>query len=95
MKNKKSEIIFLCCACEAAIVAFVAVANLFDNSIYNIFYNLFYGLGASVLLPLLFLRKENANLETVGIKKLGARQIVVLALFAALFVGGQIVPKVA
>ena len=95
MKNKKSEIIFLCCACEAAIVAFVAVANLFDNSIYNIFYNLFYGLGASVLLPLLFLRKENANLEAVGIKKLGARQTFVLASFVAFSMGGQIVPKVA
>lgn len=95
MKNTKLEIIFLCCACEVAIVAFVAVANLFDNSIYYIFYNLFYGIGTSVLFLLLILRKENANLEAVGIKKLGARQIVVLALFVAFSVGGQIVPKVA
>ena len=95
MKNKKLEIIFLCCAFEATIVAFVAVANLFDNSIYNIFYNLFYGIGASVLFPLLILRKENATLETLGIKKLGARQTFVLASFVAFSVGGQIVPKVA
>lgn len=93
MKNKKLKIIFLCCACEAAIVAFVAIANFFDNSIYNIFYNLFYGIGTSVLFPLLILRKENATLETLGIKKLGARQIVVLALFAAFSVGGQVIPK--
>ncbi|MBD5435397.1 MAG: CPBP family intramembrane metalloprotease [Treponema sp.] len=68
---------------------------MFDNSIYYIFYNLFYGIGTSVLFLLLILRKENANLEAVGIKKLGARQIVVLALFVAFSVGGQIVPKVA
>lgn len=87
------EIIFLCCAFEAAIIAFVALANLFDNSIYYISYNLFYGIETSVFLPLLILRKEKAKLETVGIKKFGARQIVVLALFVAFSVGGQIIPK--
>lgn len=94
MKNKKLEIIFLCCAFEVAIIAFVALANLFDNSIYYIFYNLFYGMGISVFLPLLFLRKEKASLESVGIKKLGKRQIVVLALFVAFSVCGQIIPKI-
>lgn len=93
MKNKKLEIIFLCCAFEAAIIAFVALANLFDNSIYYVFYNLFYGIGISVFLPLLILRKEKASLETVGIKKFGARQIVVLVSFVAFSVGGQIIPK--
>ena len=93
MKNKKLEIIFLCCAFEAAIIAFVAIANLFDNSIYYIFYNLFYGIGISVLPPLLILQKEKSNFETVGIKKLGKRQILVLALFVAFSVGGQIIPK--
>ncbi len=87
------EIIFLCCAFEATIIAFVAIANLFDNSIYYIFYNLFYGIGISVLPPLLILQKEKSNLETVGIKKLGKRQILVLALFVAFSVGGQIIPK--
>ncbi len=93
MKNKKLEIIFLCCAFEVAIIIFVAIANLFDNSIYYIFYNLFYGMGISVLLPLLILQKEKSNFETVGIKKLGKRQILVLALFVAFSVGGQIIPK--
>lgn len=94
MKNKKIEVILLCILCELAIVAFVSIADLFDNSIYNLFYNLFYGIGVSVILPLLILRKEKSTLETVGIKKLGKRQITVLILFVVVSVGGQLIPKV-
>lgn len=94
MKNKKLEIVLLCCICELAIVAFVSIADLFDNSIYNLFYNLHYGIGISVLLPLLILRKEKNTLETVGIKKLGKRQIIVLISFVVFSVGGQVIPKV-
>ncbi len=94
MKNKKLEIILLCCICELAIIAFVSIADLFDNSIYNLFYNLLYGIGVSVLLPLLILRKEKSTLDTVGIKKLGKRQFIVLFLFVVFSVGGQIIPKV-
>ncbi len=94
MKNKKSEIVLLCCVCELAIIAFVSIADLFDNSIYNLFYNLLYGIGVSVLLPLLILRKEKSTLDTVGIKKLGKRQFIVLFLFVLFSVGGQIIPKV-
>ncbi len=94
MKNKKLEIILLCCICELAIIVFVSIADLFDNSIYNLFYNLLYGIGVSVLLPLLILRKEKSTLDTVGIKKLGKRQFIVLFLFVAFSVGGQIIPKV-
>lgn len=94
MKNKKLEIILLCCICELAIVAFVSIADLFDNSIYNIFYNLFYGIGVSVLLPLLILRKEKNTLDKAGINKLSKRQIIVLISFVVFSVGGQIIPKV-
>lgn len=94
MKNKKLEITLLCCICELAIVAFVSIADLFDNSIYNIFYNLFYGIGVSVLLPLLILRKEKNTLDKVGINKLSKRQIIVLISFVVFSVGGQIIPKV-
>ncbi len=94
MKNKKSEIVLLCCVCELAIIAFVSIADLIDNSIYNLFYNLLYGIGVSVLLPLLILRKEKSSLNMVGIKKLGKRQFIVLFLFVLFSVGGQIIPKV-
>lgn len=94
MKNKKLEIILLCCVCELAIIAFVSIADLFDNSIYNLFYNLLYGIGVSVLLPLLILRKEKSTFDTVGIKKLGKRQFIVLFLFVVFSVCGQIIPKV-
>ncbi len=94
VRNEKLKIAFLCCVFEATIIAFVTFANFFDNSIYYLFYNLLYGIGMSVLLPLLILKKENANFDTVGIKKLGKRQIVVLALFVAFSAGGQIIPKV-
>lgn len=94
MKNKKLEVLLLCLLCELSIVAFVSIADLFDNSIYNLFYNLLYGISISVLLPLLILRKENNTLKTVGIKKLGKRQIIVLISFVVFSVGGQIIPKV-
>ncbi len=94
MKNRKVEIVLICCFCELAIIAFVSIADLFDNSIYNIFYNLFYGIVVSVLVPLLILRKEKRTLDTVGIKKLGKRQFIVLIVFAAFSVCGQIIPKV-
>lgn len=94
MKNKKLEVLLLCLLYELSIVAFVSIADLFDNSIYNLFYNLLYGISISVLLPLLILRKENNTLKTVGIKKLGKRQIIVLISFVVFSVGGQIIPKV-
>lgn len=94
MKNKKLEVLLLCLLCELSIVAFVSIADLFDNSIYNLFYNLLYGISISVVVPLLILRKENNTLKTVGIKKLGKRQFIVLILFVAFSVGGQIIPKI-
>lgn len=72
MKNKKLEIVLLCCICELAIVAFVSIADLFDNSIFNLFYNLLYGIGVSVLLPILILRKEkNTRQSAVKHKAIG------------------------
>lgn len=93
MKNKKAETALLCIVCETAVIGFVAIADLFDNSIYNIFYNLCYGIGMSILVPLLILRKENGSLESVGIKKLGKREMIVLISFVIFSVGGQLIPK--
>ena len=73
MKNWK--FILFCCLIELAIVIFISIACLFNNSIYYIFYNLIYGIVISVLLPLLILLKEKKNFEEVGIKKLGKRSL--------------------
>ncbi len=94
MKNKKFELVLLCVFSESAIIGFVALADLFENSVYNLFYNVFYGIGVSVLLPLLVLRKEQKTLESVGIKKIGKPQAIVLACFVVCSVGGQLLPKV-
>lgn len=84
MKNWK--FILFCCLIELAIVIFISIACLFNDSIYYIFYNLIYGIVISVLLPLLILLKEKKNLEEVGIKKLGKREFIVL-----FSIGGQII----
>lgn len=46
----------------------------------------------SFLVPLYCLQKENGTLSSVGIKKLGMRQFVVLIAFVAFSIGGQLMP---
>ncbi len=67
---KKYNLIRLCCILELAIVGFISIACLFDNSIYYIFYNLIYGIVISVSVPLLILKKERKPLREVGVKKI-------------------------
>ncbi len=90
---KNWKFILFCCLIELAIVIFISIACLFNNSIYYIFYNLIYGIVISVLLPLLILLKEKKNFEEVGIKKLGKREFIVLFSFVLFSIGGQIIPK--
>lgn len=90
----KVKTLLLCFISEIAIILFVSIANLFDNFLYAIFYNLFYGIGISVSMPLFILVKERNNLNEVGVKKIGKRQIIVLLCFVAFSVGGQVIPKI-
>lgn len=90
---KKSKLILFCIIVEVMLIACVALANLNPTSvIYFLFYNLMYGLVFSLCVPLFLLRKEKETLFSVGIKKPGVRQFVVLIAFVAFSIGGQLIP---
>lgn len=91
---QKLKIVILCAALEIALITCVALANLNPTPVpYFVFYNLGYGIIFSFLVVLYFLRKEKSSLASVGIKKLGARQFVVLGAYIFFSVGGQLIPK--
>lgn len=91
---QKLKIIILCAALEIALITCVALANLNPTPVpYFVFYNLGYGIIFSFLVVLYFLRKEKASLASVGIKKPGARQFLVLGAYIFFSVGGQLIPK--
>lgn len=93
-RMQKLKIIILCAALEIALITCVALANLNPTPVpYFVFYNLGYGIFFSFLVVLYLLRKEKASLASVGIKRLGARQFVVLGAYIVFSVGGQLIPK--
>lgn len=91
--NRKTIVLF-CGITEILVIIFVALACRFEGFAFYLFYNLFYGIAVSVSAPLFLLSKENQNLDAVGIKKLGGFQMVVLIIFVAFSVGGQLFPKI-
>ena len=91
---KKLKFVLLCTVLEGLLISCVALSNTNPNSAsYFVFYNLGYGFVFSFLAVLYFLWKENATLFSVGIKRMGLRQFVVLIAFTAFSVGGQLIPK--
>lgn len=94
MKNSKKLKLFLyCVVIEILIIAFVTLANINPTPmLYFLFYNMLYGVGVSFLIPIFWLKKEKENVSSVGIKKLGVRQIIVLIAFVAFSVCGQLIP---
>lgn len=91
---QKIKLLFLCVGMEILLIVFVAIANFKPAPVlYFVFYNLGYGVLSSCLLVLYLLWKEKASLASVGIKKLGARQFVVLGAYIFFSVGGQLIPK--
>lgn len=93
---KKTKLILLCVVIEVMLITCVALANLNPTPIfYSLFYNFMYGLVFSFLCPLYFLYKQKGTLSSVGIKKMGTRQVVVLIVFVAFSIGGQLIPIIA
>lgn len=91
---QKIKLLFLCVGMEILLIVFVAIANFKPAPVlYFVFYNLGYGVLSSCLLVLYLLRKEKASLASIGIKRLGARQFVVLGAYIFFSVGGQLIPK--
>lgn len=92
---KKTKLILFCVVVEVMLIASVALANLNPTPVlYFLFYNLMYGLVFSFLVPLYFMHKKRETLSLVGIKKMGVRQVVVLIVFAAFSIGGQLIPMI-
>lgn len=90
---RKFKLILLCIVLEVLLISCVTLANVTPTpASYFIFYNLAYGMVFSFLVVLYCLRKENGTLSSVGIKKLGVRQFVVLTAFVAFSIGGQLIP---
>ena len=95
MAVEKLKKIWFCVMVETALIACVALANLSLEPLhYFFFYNLLYGVLFSFLVPLLVLRKKKETLDLVGVKPLGKKQLLVLVLFVAFSVGGQLIPIV-
>lgn len=92
---KKSKLILLCIVVELMLIISVALANINPTPVlYFIFYNLAYGMVFSFLVPLYCLCKEKGPLSSVGIKKLEVRQFIVLIVFVAFSIGGQLIPMI-
>lgn len=94
MRNQKLLLYLI--GTESMLIFCIAFANINPTPIlYFIFYNLLYGLIFSFWVPLYCLRKEKESLVSVGVKRLGTRQIAVLLAFVVFSVGGQLIPKMA
>lgn len=93
---KKEKLLLFSAGIEIMLIICIALANLNPTPVlYFLFYNLMYGLIFSFFIPLYYLHKEKELPASVGIKKPGIRQFIVLACFVAFSVGGQLIPKIA
>ncbi len=91
---RKNFVVF-CIGIEILLIINIALANLKPTPVlYFVFYNFMYGLICSFLIPLFFLYKEKELPSSVGIKKLGMRQITILIAFVAFSIGGQLIPMI-
>lgn len=89
----KLKTIFIAALFETALVLCVGCANLLLKPIYYFFfYNVMYGILFSFLIPLFLLRKEENVFNFLGIKALGKKQFLILIVFVAFSVGGQLIP---
>ena len=96
MKNHK--ILFYSVAIVIAIIAVIALANSFIgagnyvSAWFYVLYNLGYGILLSTLIPLWLIYKEKEGLQSLGFKKIGIRQIIVILGFVIFSIGGQMIP---
>ena len=76
----------------AAIIVAIALANIVGGKGFYLFYNLVYGILLSTVLPLWFVYKEKGTLKSLGIKKVGFKQIIIILCFVIFSIGGQLIP---
>lgn len=91
---KKQNIIFMSVGIEFLIILSIAIAASFNGGVsFAVFYNGIYGLILSTIIPFYLVIKNNENFSSLGIKRLGNRQIIILLFFVVLSIGGQVIPK--
>ncbi len=89
----KFKTVFTCIAIEVMLIICVGAANIYPKPLnYFFFYNILYGMVFSFILPLFLLRKEENLFDLIGVKAVGKIQIIVLAVFIVVSVGGQLIP---
>lgn len=91
----KPKIILTAVLFELLLILSVGCANLCRRPVsYFFFYHVLYGMLLSFLVPLFLLRREKNIIAFLGIRPLRKRQYVLLAMFLAVSVGGQLIPKI-
>jgi len=90
---EKLRIVSLSICLGGLLILAVFLANLFPN-LYFLFYNGIYGIGFSMVTPLIFLRRNKENLQSVGFKRLYLKQWIILISFVVFSAGGRIIPHV-
>ena len=79
-------------AIELLAIAAIAMACAFSGLLFYFFYNAIYGLLLSVLFPLIYVWRKKESTMSLGIAPLRAKQIIVIAIFVILSIGGQLIP---
>lgn len=74
------------------VIGVIALANICAGNGYYVFYNVVYGIILSTVLPILLVHKEQGTFQSLGIKRIGLRQLVVMAGFIVFSIGGQLIP---
>ena len=89
----KLKNIFFALSMEIMLIVCVTFANFYPKPLYYFFfYNILYGISFSLLIPLFLLRKEKNMFDFIGLKTPDKKQIIVLVIFVAVSVGGQLIP---
>lgn len=88
----KCKLIFYCVITEIFLIIAIAIAAMYDGLLFYLFYNGVYGLLLSVTFPIILLLKSKEGFASVGIRKIGRRQILVLLSFVLFSISGQLIP---
>lgn len=91
---KKYNVLILSIMIECLIIILISIAALFDGLLFAVFYNISYGLLLSTSFPVFYMLNNKEDLTSVGIKKIGVRQTIILITFVFFSIGGQIIPKI-
>lgn len=88
----KCKLLFYCIITEVFLIISIAIAAMYDGMLFYLFYNVVFGLLISVTFPILLLLKSKEGVASVGIKKIGLRQVLVLFAFVLFSISGQLIP---